>query len=240
MSLGIRHLVLPACALALVACGSSVDAPPSAAPAGDAPGAEAPAGTDGRTGRTGGTGGAGSGRGSATGSGTPGTAAQDGAPTGAEAEPARNADGSPLEVTGEQLCADVPARAASGALGVDVTDAMPGDSATPQCTYSYVNAAGLDSTFTLAAMRPADIGGLTGIEAFDYMVDLSKGLAGPVDLDQEELAVGDKAVRITGGEIHTGVLASGGHLLTVTVPEADAPAAAVDELVTVVARALAG
>lgn len=223
MSLGFRHIAPLACTLALVACGSSLDPDEKAAP-GD-PSAAA-AGTP--SGDSGG-GSAGSGRRSTGGGGGQG-----------RDEPSRrNADGSPVELTGAELCADLPPASASQALGVGIDSAVPGDTATPQCTYSYTNPAGDDSTFTLAAMRPADIGGRTGLEAFDYMVGLSRELAGPVDLDERDLGVGDKAVRITGGQLHTAVLATGGHLLTLTVPESDADADAVDALATTVARALA-
>ncbi|WP_139979579.1 hypothetical protein [Nocardioides litoris] len=223
MSLGSRHFAALAGALLLPltasACGSSLDPADPASPGASsaAPSAAAAAGGQ-RSGKARGK--------------------EDRSAAG-EPRRARNADGSPLELTGKQLCADLPADAAGRALGVAVESAEPGETATPQCTYGYENAAGDDSTATLAAMRPADIGGRTGLEAFAYMVDLSRGLAGPVDLQQEDLRAGDKAVRITGGGVHTGVLAAGGFLLTVTVPERDADAGEVDALVTEVARVLA-
>jgi hypothetical protein len=220
MSLGFRHIGILACLLVLAACGSSIE-PDEPAPSGDASSSASGAGprADGDDGI--------------------GDDGGDGGDAAARApKRVRNADGSPLEVTGRDVCATLPPPAASRALGVEVDAAAPGDGATPQCTYSYVNADGNDSTFTLAAMRPADIGGRTGLEAFDYMVELSRGLAGPVSLDQEDLAVGDKAVRITGGDVHTGVVAAGGLLLTVTVPERDADAGQVDAAIAAVARAV--
>lgn len=220
MSLGFRHIAGLSCALALAACGSSVDAD---GPDADATGTAGPAAAGADPGAPAGKGGQRS----------KATQARDRSPS------PRNADGSPVELTSTQLCTDVPAETAAKALGLTIDSSEAGTTATPQCTYGYTNAAGNDSTFTLAAMRPADIGGRTGLEAFTYMVDLSKGLAGPVALDEQDLGVGDKATRITGGQVHTAVLAAGGHLLTVTVPEADASASQVDALTGVVARALA-
>lgn len=222
MSLGFRHVLAAACLLALAACSSTDREPGSEAdPAG------AGAGASGGPDRT------------SSAPASPGAGATDAGRTARAARPARPRDGSPIVLTGAQLCAAVPAAAAGDALGLRVEAAEAGDTATPQCTYSYANRDGEDSALTLAAARPADIDGRTGLAAFDFMVDLSRELAGPDGVTSVDLPVGDKAVRLSGGGVHTGVVASGGHLLTVTVPARDAAGEQVDTLVAQVARALA-
>ena len=103
----------------------------------------------------------------------------------------------------------------------------------------YETATGSTSSVAVASMRSdGDLGGRTGEDAFSYVVDLNRSLGAGTEFDEAELEVGDRAIRFTGEALHFGVLAAGGHLLTVIVPVGDASSDQVDALVSVMAGAL--
>jgi len=151
-------------------------------------------------------------------------------------------DGSPIEpVAGTDICSRLATDDVGTALGLEVTAAQPYDTSTPQCAYTYDSASGAASNVTVASMRTdGDLGGRTGDEAFDYVVEVNRGVAGGTDFTEDDLDVGDRAVRFTGDALHLGILATGGHLLTVIVPTGDTDPAAVDQLIGTMADTFAG
>lgn len=144
-----------------------------------------------------------------------------------------------VALTAQQICQALPVAAASVALGTEVAQAEPSADATPQCTYSYGGDSSTLSTFTIAAQRPDDVGGRTLQDAFDYVLDLNRGLAADAaDVDEVEVEAGERAVRLTGEALSLVVVATGGHLLTI-IATPDLDVAAVDTLAAAAATALA-
>lgn len=140
----------------------------------------------------------------------------------------------------QQICDDLPGADVADALDVNVTASAVGGSPTAQCAYTYTAGSAQMSTITVASMSSeVDLGGRSGREAFDYIVELNRGVAGGTSVDEEGVPVGERAVRLTGSELHLGVISSGGHLLTVIVPVADVDGQAVDRLMGVVAERFA-
>ena len=111
---------------------------------------------------------------------------------------------------------------------------MP-DADTPQCSYSYGDE-GFASNLTIAWMRPEDVGGRSGGDAFAYVVELNRALGAD---EEVALDAGDDAVRLTGSTLHLGVIRVGDRVFTVTVPAGDVEREGADALVEVVARAFA-
>lgn len=147
------------------------------------------------------------------------------------------ADGEATTLTGTQICERVAVESVAADLGIKVTLAEPDDSATPQCAYEYINDTGATSNLTIAAMRPEDVGGATGQDAFDYVVRINRGLAGD-DADEQTIAAGDNALRLTGSSLHLGVVQLGDHVYTVVVPAADVDTEPVNRLITTITSAL--
>lgn len=141
-------------------------------------------------------------------------------------------------VSGADICAGLSSDAVSTALDVDAEEGAPYDTATPQCTYSFTSDSGASSTITVASMRPdGDLGDRAGDEAFDYVLEVNRGLA--ADFEEVTLEAGDRSARLTGETLHLGVVATGGHLLTITVPADGVEASLVDALTDEVANTFA-
>lgn len=140
-------------------------------------------------------------------------------------------------LTGAQICDRLTVDTVAADTGLDVTNAVPDDSGTPQCAYDYVNSTGGISNLTVASMRPEDVGDLSGSEAFDYVVQINKSIAGD-DVDEQEVSAGDDAVRLSGETLHLGVLQVGDQILTLIVPADAAKTDAVDSLISTMATAL--
>jgi hypothetical protein len=141
-------------------------------------------------------------------------------------------------LTGEEICARLTRQSVAADLGLDLVTVDAGGAATPQCAYGYqVDGGGL-SNVTVAAMRPEDVGGATGTEAFDAVVEINEELAG-AGADVQEIAAGTDAVRITGDALHLGVLLVSDHVYTVIVPVGDADADDIDQLLSTMATTLA-
>ena len=87
--------------------------------------------------------------------------------------------------------------------GLDVTRAVPDDSATPQCAYEYNNATGAVSNLTVASMRPEDVGQLTASEAYDFVAKINGSVAGD-GAEIQEVSAGDLAARISGSAVQLG------------------------------------
>ena len=164
----------------------------------------------------------------------------DTAPT--DSTPLDTADGAgtPVEaLTGEQICERLPIQTVGAALGLDVGLAEPDDSATPQCAYEYTNESGATSNLTVASMRPDDVGGLTGTDAYDFVLDVNRQVAGTTDFEETTLDAGDGATRLSGESLHLGVLLVGDRVFTVIVPASDATGPDVDSLISKMATTLA-
>ncbi len=140
-------------------------------------------------------------------------------------------------LTGEQICERLTVDSVAADTGLDVVLATPDDSSTPQCAYEYNNDTGALSNLTVAAMRPEDVGGLTGEKAFDYVVQINESIAGP-DAEKQEVSAGDAAIRLSGASLHLGVLRVGDQVLTVIIPVNDAEADGVDRLIATMATTL--
>jgi hypothetical protein len=126
----------------------------------------------------------------------------------------------------------VVVRPVAEALDLEVTDAVTDDSATPQCAYEYTNDTGATSNLTVASMRPADVGGLTGPDAYDVTVDVNRAFAPD---DAQAVDAGDEAVRLSGSALHSGVLRIGDQVYTVVVPAVDAEPATIETLLATMA-----
>lgn len=147
-------------------------------------------------------------------------------------------DGAATTMTGAQICERLSAQAVANDLGVDVSLAEPADAETPQCHYLYASPSGGRSNVTVAAMRPADVGGATGQAAFDALVQINEAIAGD-DAERQDIDAGDGAVRMSGAALHVGILRLGDHVYTLLVPAGDADADAVDRLIATMATTLA-
>ncbi|MDZ4825289.1 MAG: hypothetical protein SGJ13_02355 [Actinomycetota bacterium] len=138
-------------------------------------------------------------------------------------------------LTSEEVCAAVTGDDVGDALGVTVTEAEPQDSGTPQCHYGYSLESGPTSNITIASMRSdEDLGGRTGEDAYDFVVDINRASADDGDMQEVELDSGDNATRFTGNSLHLGVVVVDGRIFTVIVPADDVPADAVDALIDVI------
>jgi len=136
-----------------------------------------------------------------------------------------------VAVSGQEICDGIPDADVGAALGLSIDGTQAYDTATPQCTYSYETLTGTRSNITIASMRgDGDLGGRAGNEAFDFVVETNRGLAGGTDFEEVDLDVGDRATRFSGEALHLGIVFVDDHLFTVIVPAADADAADVDVL----------
>lgn len=140
-------------------------------------------------------------------------------------------------LTGEQICERLTLASVSADLGQKVTAAVPDDTVTPQCTYEYTNDDDVRTTLTVAAMRPIDVEGATGADAFEYTVSANRSIAGE-DAEEQEIDAGDEAVRLTGPLLHLGIVRIGDHVYTVIVPVDDAGIDAIDQLIGTMATTL--
>ena len=121
--------------------------------------------------------------------------------------------------------------------GLDVTRAVPDDSATPQCAYEYNNATGAVSNLTVASMRPEDVGGLTASEAYDFVAKINGSVAGD-GAEIQEVSAGDLAVQISGSAVQLGVVQVGDRVLTLIIPGADVAPDAGEQLIATMATTL--
>lgn|GEM_PF-2360032 len=140
-------------------------------------------------------------------------------------------------LSGAVICERLSVDSVAADTGLDVTRAVPDDSGTPQCAYEYNNDTGAVSNLTVASMQPADMGGLTGSEAYDFVVEINETVAGD-GAESQEVSAGDAAIRISGSGVQLGVLQVGDQLLTLIIPGADVAPDAVDQLITTMATTL--
>ncbi len=135
------------------------------------------------------------------------------------------------------ICKRLTIASVAADTGLDVVLATPDDSATPQCAYEYTNGTGGVSNLTVASMRSEDVGGETGRDAFDFVVQVNSAIAGD-DAETQEVSAGDAAVRLSGSTVHLGVVQVGKRVLTVIIPVDDVESDAVDRLIGTMATAL--
>lgn len=135
------------------------------------------------------------------------------------------------------ICERLTVDSVAADTGLDVVLATPDDSATPQCAYEYTNDTNGVSNLTVASMRSEDVGGLTGRDAFDFVVEINTAIAG-ADAEIQEVTAGDSAVRLSGSSLHLGVVQVGERVLTVIIPVDDVESDAVDRLIGTMATAL--
>jgi len=140
-------------------------------------------------------------------------------------------------LSGAVICERLSVDSVAADTGLDVTRAVPDDSGTPQCAYEYNNDTGAVSNLTVASMQPADMGGLTGSEAYDFVVKINETVAGD-GAESQEVSAGDAAIRISGSGVQLGVLQVSDQLLTLIIPGADVAPDAVDQLIATMATTL--
>jgi hypothetical protein len=136
---------------------------------------------------------------------------------------------SPGDLSADEICDRIPADDVEAALGISPVVASPSSTATPQCSYVFETDDGTRSDATIAALRTEeDLGGRRGEDAFDYVVDLNSSASRDADLTRTELSVGDRAILLSGGNLHFGVIQLGPRIATtiVSARAADAVAAA--------------
>jgi hypothetical protein len=137
--------------------------------------------------------------------------------------------------TGSEICERLTADAVAADLDLEVTAAVPDDSTTPQCAYEYASDTGATSNLTVAFMRPEDVAGRTGSDAYEFTLDINRAFAGD---DEEVVDAGDEAVRLGGSGIHVGVVRVGDEVYTLLVPADDAEPAAIERLIATMATTL--
>ena len=140
-------------------------------------------------------------------------------------------------LSGAVICERLSVDSVAADTGLDVTRAVPDDSGTPNCAYEYNNDTGAVSNLTVASMQPADMGGLTGSEAYDFVVGINEAVAGD-GAETQEVSAGDAAIRISGSSMQLGVLQVGDQVLTLIIPAVDVGPDAVDRLIATMATTL--
>jgi hypothetical protein len=144
----------------------------------------------------------------------------------------------PLEaLSGEEICGRLSLASVAADTGLDVTRATPDDSSTPQCAYEYTDDTGGVSNLTVASMRPEDVGGLAGRDAFDFVVQINESIAGD-DAESQVVSAGGAAIRLSGSSLQLGVVQVGNRILTLIIPVDDVDSDAVDRLIATMATAL--
>lgn len=138
-------------------------------------------------------------------------------------------------VTGADICSRLVPESVAADLDLDVTGAVADESGTPQCAYEYTNESGATSNLTVAFMRPDDVAGRVGVEAYEFTLGVNRAFAGD---DEQDVDAGDAAVRLSGSGIHVGVLLVGDEVYTVLVPAGDADPASVEALLATMATSL--
>ncbi len=163
------------------------------------------------------------------------------ADTGGDGDGGSLSDAEVTALTDEEICAGLSGDDVGDALGFEVTEVAVGGSSTAQCAYNYASATGGTSNISVASFaQDGELGGRSGDEAFEYVVDVNRGVAGGTDFEEVDVDAGDRAIRFSGEALHLGVLAVDGHLLTLIVPANDADGDAVDELLAVMADRFGG
>lgn len=137
----------------------------------------------------------------------------------------------------EVICERLSVASVAADTGLDIARATPDDSATPQCAYEYTTDTGGVSNLTVASMRAEDIGGLTGRDAFDFVVEINEAIAGD-GAETQEVSAGDAAIRISGASLHLGVVQVGGRVITLIIPADDIGSDAANSLITTIATTL--
>ncbi len=151
--------------------------------------------------------------------------------------PSDQSDDQTEALDAESICERLTIDSVAADTGLDVVLATPDDSATPQCSYEYTNDTGGVSNLTVASMRSEDVGGLTGQDAFDFVVQINTEVAG-ADAETQEISAGDAAVRLSGSSLHLGVVQVGERVLTVIIPVDDVKSDAADSLIGTMATTL--
>jgi len=158
-------------------------------------------------------------------------------PTATSAAPNEQTDDPTDALSAELICERLSVASVAADTGLDIVRATPSDSSTPQCAYEYTNDSEVVSNLTVASMRPADVGGLTGSDAFDFVVGINEEVAG-AGADTHEVSAGDGAIRISGASLHLGVIQVGDRVLTLIIPVDDVGSDAVDRLIATMATTL--
>ena len=157
--------------------------------------------------------------------------------TPSDASDADDTDDATDPLSAEVICERLTVASVTADIGLDVTRATPDDSATPQCAYEYTNESGGVSNLTVASMRAEDVGGLTGSDAFDFVVGINESIAGD-DAETQDVSAGDAALRISGTSLHVGVVQVSDRVLTLIIPVDDVESDAVDSLIATMATTL--
>ncbi|GAA1520769.1 hypothetical protein [Nocardioides humi] len=164
----------------------------------------------------------------------------EGSPDAAEASAGASlGDAQVKAITAAEICDNLTPDEVSDAIGLEATSARADDDATPQCLYDLTGSDGALVGLVVAGMRPeSEVGGKTGDAAFDYVLDLNRSYAGESGLEESTVAAGDRATHLKGASLHFGLVATGGHLITVALPVADADDAAFEALLAAVGSEL--
>lgn len=157
--------------------------------------------------------------------------------TATSATPADATDDPTDALGAEVICERLSVTSVAADTGLDIARATPDDSATPQCAYEYTTDTGGVSNLTVASMRAEDVGGLTGRDAFDFVVEINEAIAGD-GAETQEVSAGDAAIRISGASLHLGVVQVGDRVITLIIPVDDIGSDAANSLITTIATTL--
>jgi len=142
-------------------------------------------------------------------------------------------------LTAQEICDRLSTATVAEILGFDppaVIRATASGSTTPQCTYAYPHGPG-DFTITVAYMRPdADLAGNRGAAGFDYVVRINRSMA--PDAHEQPVQAGQRALRLSGSNLHLGIVLTSGRVLTV-IALPSLPGPTVDRLIQATGEAFA-
>jgi hypothetical protein len=143
----------------------------------------------------------------------------------------------PPALTAADICDRLSIDSVAADTGLDLVGATADDAATPQCAYEYTNDTAGVSNLTVASMRPEDVGGRTGSDAFEFVVGINAAVAGD-EAESQEVSAGDAAIRFSGPMVDLGIVQVGDSVFTLIIPGGDVEPDAVDRLLTTMATAL--
>jgi len=134
--------------------------------------------------------------------------------------------GTPADLTGREICDTLTADTVSAALAVTVDSAEPVEDGTPQCSYSYTTDDGVLATATVAVQRSEDdLGGRSGTEAYEYVLELNRDLASGdlasgSEITETPINVAGQGAVLSPPDtdgLHFGVVEVGGRVITTIV-----------------------
>lgn len=142
-----------------------------------------------------------------------------------------SADLGPLTAT--EICERLDGASVGTIIGVEIRNAQPSASLTPQCSYPFTSSTGSTFNITIAYLRPdGDLMGRAGAVGYDYMATMQRSnMRVHPNASESAVQAGERAVRFTGiNRMHYGLLLVGGRIMTVTTFADTVQPEAVDQL----------